>query len=148
MDEIFVRLDRTKIFIKLNIRQIFYYIYINPDSEELTTFRTRYKSYKYKILFFDFTNSLAIYQRYINNVLFDYFDDFYTAYLDDILIYSDNIFEYEVQMKKVLQRLRKTDLQTDINKYEFNITSIKYLDFIISTDGIRTDPEKIIIIKK
>jgi hypothetical protein len=81
-------------------------------------------------------------------VLFDYLDDFCTVYLDDIFIYSDNVFEYEAQVKKVLQRLRKTDLQADINKYEFNITSTKYLGFIISTDGIRTDPEKIIIIKK
>jgi hypothetical protein len=51
-------------------------------------------------------------------------------------------------MKKVLQRLRETDLQVDINKYEFNITSTKYLGFIIGTDGIRTDPEKITIVKK
>jgi hypothetical protein len=81
-------------------------------------------------------------------VLFDYLDDFCTAYLDNIFIYSDNVLEYEAQIKKVLQRLRKTGLQADINKCEFNITSTKYLGFIISIDGIRTDPEKITIIKK
>ena len=26
----------------------------------------------------------------MNDVLFDYLDDFYTAYLDDIFIYSEN----------------------------------------------------------
>jgi hypothetical protein len=81
-------------------------------------------------------------------VLFDYLDDFYTAYLDDIFIYSDNVLEYEAQVKKVLQRLREAGLQADINKYEFNITSTKYLGFIIGTDGIRTDPEKIAIVKE
>jgi hypothetical protein len=121
---------------------------VDPDSEKLTTFRTRYKSYKYKILFFGLTNSPAIYQRYINNVLFDYLDDFYTAYLNNIFIYSDNVLEHEAQVKKVLQRLRETGLQADINKYKFNITSTKYLGFIINIDGIRTDPEKIIIVKK
>jgi hypothetical protein len=81
-------------------------------------------------------------------VLLDYFDDFYTAYLDDILIYSDNILEYKTQVKKILQRLREAGLQININKYEFNITSTKYLGFIISTEDIRINPEKIVVIKK
>ena len=38
----------------------------------------------------------------MNNVLFNYLDDFYIAYLDDILIYSDDELEYELYIKKVL----------------------------------------------
>ena len=30
----------------------------------------------------------------MNNVLFNYLDDFYTAYLDDILIYLEDPLEY------------------------------------------------------
>jgi hypothetical protein len=41
----------------------------------------------------------------MNNVLFDYLDDFCTAYLDDILIYSKNELEYEEYVKKVLRCL-------------------------------------------
>jgi hypothetical protein len=43
-----------------------------------------------------------MYQRYMNEVLFDYLDDFCTAYLDDILIYSDNVLEHEHYVKLVL----------------------------------------------
>jgi hypothetical protein len=39
----------------------------------------------------------------MNNILFDYLDDFCTAYLDDILIYSDNELEYKHYIKKVLK---------------------------------------------
>ena len=46
----------------------------------------------------------------MNDVLFDYLDDFYTAYLDDILIYSDNELNYEGYVTKVLERLRKVGL--------------------------------------
>ena len=73
-----------------------------PDSEELTTFRTQYSSYKYKVLPFGLTNGPATYQRYMNDVLFDYLDVFCTAYLDDILIYSDDLVEHKVYVKKVL----------------------------------------------
>jgi hypothetical protein len=38
----------------------------------------------------------------MNNMLFDYLDNFYTMYLDDILIYSDSVLEYEEYIKKVL----------------------------------------------
>jgi hypothetical protein len=38
----------------------------------------------------------------MNDILFDYLDDFYTAYLDDILIYLDNELEHKEHIKKVL----------------------------------------------
>ena len=38
----------------------------------------------------------------MNDVLFDYLDDFYTTYLDDIIIYLDNELEYTKYIRKVL----------------------------------------------
>jgi hypothetical protein len=38
----------------------------------------------------------------MNDVLFDYLDDFYTAYLDNIIIYSENEIEYTEYVRKVL----------------------------------------------
>jgi len=66
--------------------------------------------YKYKVLPFRLTNGPATYQRYINDVLFNYLNDFYTAYLDDIMIYSKNKLEHKEHVHKVLQRLRKAGL--------------------------------------
>ena len=58
----------------------------------------------------------------MNDVLFDYLDDFCTAYLDDILIYSDNELEHEHHMRKVLERLRNAGLQINLKKCEFHVT--------------------------
>ena len=58
--------------------------------------------YKYKVLPFGLINGPATYQRYINNVLFNYLNNFYTAYLDDIMIYSKNKLEYKEHIYKVL----------------------------------------------
>ena len=46
----------------------------------------------------------------MNDVLFDYLDVFYTAYLNDILIYSKDPLEHETHVRKVLKRLRKARL--------------------------------------
>jgi len=75
---------------------------MDPGSKDLTIFRTRYGTYKCKVLPFRLTNELATYQRYINDVLFNYLNDFCTAYLDNIIIYSKNKLEYEEHVYKVL----------------------------------------------
>ena len=67
---------------------------MDPLIEDLTIFYIRYSAYKCKVLSFGLTNSPATYQRYINNVLFNYLDVFYTAYLNNILIYSNNKLEH------------------------------------------------------
>ena len=143
IDETLARISRAKIYTKLDIRQAFHRIRIDPASEDLTTFRTRYGSYKCKVLPFGLTNGPATFQYYMNETLMEYLDDFCTAYLDDILIYSDNPIEHEEHVRKVLLRLRKAGLQADIKKCEFNVTRTKYLGFIISTDGVEVDPEKV-----
>ena len=43
---------------------------------------------------FSVYNGPGTFQSYINNALQDYLNDFYSAYLDNILIYSNNPFKY------------------------------------------------------
>jgi hypothetical protein len=38
----------------------------------------------------------------MNTIFFDYLDDFYIAYLDNILIYLDNELKYKEHVYKVL----------------------------------------------
>ena len=89
--------------------------------EDLTTFHTRYRLYKYKVLPFSLCNSFTSFQRYINDVLLNYLNNFCTVYMNDILIYSDNPLEHDAQVKKVLQHLKKADLQVNIKKSEFSV---------------------------
>ena len=72
IDETLARIGKAKVFTKLDIRQAFHRIRMDPNSEELTTFRTRYGAYKCKVLPFGLTNGPATFQRHINNVLIDY----------------------------------------------------------------------------
>ena len=83
----------------------------------------------------------------MNNVLFDYLDNFYTTYLDNILIFSNNKLEHKHYVRKVLKRLHNTSLQINLKKCEFYVTRTKYLGFIISTNGIKVNPDKISVVK-
>jgi hypothetical protein len=61
IDETLARLSKAKIFTKLDIRQVFHQIQMDPALEDLTTFWTCYGTYKCKVLPFGLTNGLAIY---------------------------------------------------------------------------------------
>ena len=147
IEKTLTHLTRAKVFIKLNIRQVFYQIQMKKSVENLIIFWTRYRFYKYKILSFDLCNRLTSFQRYINDVLFDYLNDFCTVYVNDILIYSEDSLKHNAQVKKMLQHLKEAELQTNIKKSEFSVQSTKFLSFIISTESIVMNSDKVSVIK-
>ena len=70
-------------------------------------------------------------------------DVFCTAYIDDILIYSNSKKEHREHVRKILGALRGVGLQADINKCEFHVTEVNYLSLVITSNGIRMDPQKV-----
>src|SRR6202021_1657426 len=61
LEETLSCLSRAKVFTKLDVRQAFHKIQIYPDSEELTTFQMRYRTYKNCVVPFGFKNRLQPY---------------------------------------------------------------------------------------
>src|SRR5699024_9797935 len=145
IDEVMARISQAKVFTKPDIRQGFHRIRMHPDSEEYTTFRTRYGSYKYRVMPFRLTNGPATFQRLMNDIFMDMLDDFVIVFLGDILIFSKSTAEHELHVKRVLQRLQEAGLQASLKKCEFSVTKTKSLGFIISTEGIATDAEKVAV---
>ena len=72
------------------------------ESEEWTTFTTRFGNYMYQVLPFGLYNGPADYQRFINNNFIDMLNLFVSIYLDDILIYSDTYEEHVKHLEVVL----------------------------------------------
>ena len=146
IEETLAQLEGAKYFTKIDIRQAFYQIRMFEDSEELITFLIRFGAFKYLIMPFGLCNSPASWQHLINDTLFDFLHCFVQAYLDDIFIYSKTLKEHHSHVCQVLQRLREAGLQADIDKCEFHVQEIKFLDLIVSTEGIQMDPHKVSII--
>lgn len=100
------------------------------------------------ILFFGLSNDSDSFQFYINYALRGYLNDFCTIYMNDILIYSENLENYRRHVRLILQRLRKCDLQVNISKCEFEQQEIKDLGLLIDIKGIRMNPQKIEVVVK
>jgi Reverse transcriptase (RNA-dependent DNA polymerase) len=60
----------------------------------------------------------------------------YIVYLNDIIVYSNNYEAYTHYVQMVLKRLREYELYINLKKCLFYITSINFLGFIISVNGV------------
>jgi hypothetical protein len=58
-------------------------------------------------MLFELKNAPATFQRLINDTLREYLDDFVITYLDDILIYSDDLEMHRSHVHKVLESSMK-----------------------------------------
>lgn len=134
---------KVKIFIKINIIAAFHKLQMAQGEEWKTAFWSRYSLYEYMVMPFGLINVLSAFQHFINDTLCGYLDMFCTAYIDDILIYSNSKKEHTKHVNKVLERLKKAGLQADIDKSEFHKTEVKYLGLIIGLKGIHIDLHKI-----
>jgi beta-lactamase superfamily II metal-dependent hydrolase len=96
---------------------------------------------------FGLCNAPASFQRAINSALFPYLNQFCTAYLDDVLVYSTTQEEHVTHVKAVLSQLKSQGFYVDPKKSEFHTTRVKFLRIIITDKGIEIDPAKVSAIR-
>jgi len=96
---------------------------------------------------FGLTNAPTAFQRFMNDIFSDLLDVCVVIYLDDILIYSNNMSKYHWHVKKVLKRLCKTGLYAKAEKCKFHSESVEYLGYILSPSGLTMSDDKIKIIQ-
>jgi Reverse transcriptase (RNA-dependent DNA polymerase) len=143
IQEILARLSKAKIYTKLDIIVAFNRIRIAEGQEYLTAFNIHYGLYETLVILFGLSNAPAIFQTRINKILYPYLDIFCTAYIDDILVYSDDLTSHRQHVRLVIEVLRDAGLQLDVKKYEFEVTEVTYLGMIVSTDSMRIDLAKV-----
>lgn len=94
-------------------------------------------------MLFELSKSLALWQKFIFDVLWKHLNKFWIAYLNNILIYNLNLKEYVKYIWTILAKLREAEILINVDKYEFYIIKIKYLKLIISTNSIKIDLAKV-----
>lgn len=65
------------------------------------------------------------------------------VYLNDIIVFSSILEEYEEWHEKVLQRLHDEGLKLSLKKYQFYQPSVTYLGHVVSAEVVATDPKKL-----
>jgi Reverse transcriptase (RNA-dependent DNA polymerase) len=101
------RIGKARWFTKLDVIAAFHKIRIAEGDEWLTAFRTRFGLFEWLVTPFGLANTPSIFQRYVNWTLRDFLDDFASAYIDDILVFSaGSLKEHREHVRKVFNGSR------------------------------------------
>ena len=85
------QLRRAKIFTKVDLHAGYNNVHVAEGHEWKTAFRTRYGAFEYLVMPFGLTNAPSAFQFFMNNIFHNIVDVCVVSYLDDILIYSNDI---------------------------------------------------------
>ena len=143
INETLDRLQKAKIYTKLDLQNAYNSIRIKEGDEWKTAVRTRYGLFEYLVMPFGLTNAPATFQRFITDVLREYMDVTCVIYLDDILIFSQNEEEHTEHVKQILAKLQEARLYAKLSKCQFSVKKTEFLGYIIEPGGITTDPRKV-----
>ncbi len=76
---------------------------------------------------FGLTNAPTTFCTLMNDIFWEWFDDFVVVYIDDILIYNGSLEEHVEHLGKVFQRLRENKLYVKLEKCEFRVMKMDFL---------------------
>ncbi|KAM3474855.1 hypothetical protein MY5147_004055 [Beauveria neobassiana] len=137
------RLQGAKVFTKIDLKDAYRRIRIREGDEWKTAFRCRYGHFEYTVMPFGLTNAPATFQEYVNETLHGLIDFSCIAYLDDILIYSEDPAAHTQHVREVLERLLNAGLYANLAKCEFGITTVTFLGFGVSPEGVHMERSRI-----
>ena len=92
---------------------------------------------------FRLSNAPSAFQHLMNKVFSDLLDVCVVIYLDDILIYSDNILEHKEHIREVLHCLCTNGLYASPGKCIFHYKEVEFLGYMLGPHGIQMDRSKV-----
>jgi hypothetical protein len=104
--------------------------------------------FEWVVMTFSLKNASATYQRAMNVIFHDLLRVLMEVYIDDVVVKSVGFEEHMTDLKLSLERMKKSELWMNPLKCAFEVTSGRFLGFIVHEHGIQIEPKKIESIRK
>lgn len=155
IDDILDKMDGCKYFTVLDLYGAYHQIPLEKGSRQYTAFSTSNEKYCFNSIPFGLTSSPYAWLMAIQKVLMEETDENMTclgknvfAYMDDIILCDKDLQTHIANLCGVLRLFRKHFLKLRWEKCKFLASEVTYLGFIITTEGLKTDPKKTEAIRK
>ncbi len=136
-------LGRARYFSKIDLRSGYWQMRVHPPDIPKTAFRTQYGHYEWLVMPFGLQGAPSAFQRMMNHYLRYFLGKFVQVYLDDILIYSNNVEEHLQHLRQVLTVLREKKLYAKGSKCDLLRQEVLFLGFHVKGGEVHTDLNKI-----
>lgn len=141
--DLFDKIGKSQYFSTIDLASGYHQIEINEADRSKTAFTTQSGHYEFKRMPFGLKTAPATFQRAMDNVLRGLQGIHCLVYLDDIIVYSNSLPEHIEKLRKVFDRLRKTNLKVTLDKCEFLRKEVLYLGHTITKNGLMPNSDKI-----
>ncbi|KAK2712390.1 hypothetical protein QYM36_011167 [Artemia franciscana] len=138
-DDVAAKCSGSNTFFKLAARQGYWPMELDEESSLLTTFSTTFGRYCWKRYPFGVKSAQDEFQRKMEEV-FKGLD--IGLIIDDIAGTAANTEDHDAKLRLVLQRAREKGVRFNRDKCIFDALSIPYFGHLLTTEGIKADPEK------
>ncbi|XP_043473885.1 uncharacterized protein LOC122506001 [Leptopilina heterotoma] len=125
----------------------FHQIELDPNDRSKTAFSTTHGHYEYIRMPMGLKNSPSTFQRLMDQVLTGLQGVELFVYLDDIVVYANDLEEHGKKVRRLLQRLKGANLSLQPEKCEFLFKEVAYLGHIISSEGVKPNPKTVEAVK-
>lgn len=146
--DILDQLGNSHYFTTLDLANGFHQIQMDKNDKLKTAFSTSTGHYVYNRMPFGLKGAPATFQRLMNTILSGLCGIKCFIYLDDVVIYANNLKEHNERLTEIFLRLRQHNLKLQPAKCTFLRKECLYLGHIISENGIKPDPSKVECVSK
>jgi Reverse transcriptase (RNA-dependent DNA polymerase) len=143
IDDILVDGAKGRIWGKIDMTNSFFQTRVHPDDIKYTVTLTPFGIWEWMVMPMGMRNSPATHQRRVAYALREHIGKICHVYLDDIVIWSNDIEEHKRNVATILNALRKANLFCSLKKSILFTTELSFLGHLILEKGIEADPSKV-----
>jgi hypothetical protein len=137
-------LGNASIFSALDMRSGFYQVALAEDSIEKSAFATaQLGQWEFTRMPMGMCNSVGTFQRMVDLVFKNLINKSLVAYIDDLNCFSKTHEDHLIDLENLFVCVRQANLKLNISKCFFFKEKLNFLGYIITKDGLETDPVKI-----
>ena len=144
ISDIVENIGTKKVFMKMDLQWGYNNVRIKKGDEWKAVFIIPEGSFKLTVMFFGLTNSSAMFQTIINEILQDLINTGkVVSFIDNIIIGIEREEEHNELVEEVVKRLVKNNLYVKLEKCKQKIREVGFLRVVIGPEGIKMKDEKV-----
>ncbi|KAL7882920.1 hypothetical protein SRHO_G00005780 [Serrasalmus rhombeus] len=143
VEEALEALGQAKYFSTLDLTSGYWQVEVAEADKHKTAFSTPMGLFETNRMPFGLQNAASTFQRLMTCCFGDLNFESLLIYLDDIIVFSKTFEEHLERLQMVFNRLRTYGLKLKPQKCHLLRREVCYLVHVVSSEGIKTDPDKI-----
>ena len=144
ISDVLENIGTKKVFMKMDLRWGYNNVRIKEGDEWKAAFMTLEGSFEPTVMFFGLTNSPAMFQAMMNELLRDLTNMGKVAvFIDDVIVGTETEEGHDELVVEVIKRLEENDLYVKPEKCKWKVREVEFLGVVIGPEGIKMEKEKV-----